>query len=174
LLSVLFAVVIAGMAVTPGTVASAQGTPTRQAIQMSMSLDCTHMTPTARTYATAHDLCPAVGSKTSPKNTVGGNCGWSSLGLHGQPNHWVTIYENAYSTLGPIVSVSWGVSLYNWSRGLSNYKGGSQGQFSASFSHTDFAWLGGSGYVTASMAGGVWLLWGAYCSFNYPTASVNA
>lgn len=158
---------------TPREAVHAQSAGSVKPTAVAMFLDCTHMSATARAYASAHSLCSGS-RRATPDNTVYGNCGWASLNLYGQSNHWVTIYEDAYSTLGPIVYVNWGVSLYNWSRGVSNYRSGSQGQFSASFSHTDFAWMGGSGYVTASMAGGVTLWWGGSCSFNYPTASVNA
>lgn len=139
----------------------------------SMYLACSQLSPTAGQYAVQHGFCTEaqIDGQVGPDNTVGGNCGTSTLTFYNQKNGgWMTIYEAATSTEGPIVYAAWAVYWSNLNTGGYGSKGGTMVTLGSSWWHWDSAWTR-NGLIEGSMQGYVRLIWGGVCYFNVPSAS---
>jgi hypothetical protein len=141
---------------------------------VSMKLDCDHLTPKAKKYADEHHYCDKVknASGVQPKNTEEGTCGTTTLYIYqAYAAGLASFYEVAHSDKGPIVYVDRQISWVNYSTGQGMWV---DDGFAASgdWVHREI-FNTGSGYVTASMSGTVFLIWGGSCAIAYPTDSAG-
>jgi hypothetical protein len=132
---------------------------------------CGRLTPEQAAYAVNHHLCGSTASQPGlqiPRNTVGGNCGTSTLYIFNQnAGRWAIFYEAAQSTVGPMTFVHTNVAWDNLTKGINGNFTTNQALFSSSWSRTDreFTW---TGIVTTGMNG--WAAAGPYiCAIGVPT-----
>jgi hypothetical protein len=147
--------------------------PSSISVQVPMTLDCKGLSGSALVYAQEHKLCDFGKGVTtqggvSPDNVVPGNCGTSWLFLQDLGAGIAGFNMSATSTLGPIVNATYNTSWVNWSTLRTGNVTGSDWPFSTTWSRFGVDSTG-AGDVTAVMSGGVTLVWGGYCTFNFPS-----
>jgi hypothetical protein len=150
---------------TPGSVTS-HGASVR-VITAPMTVDCVHLSASARHYAVAHHYCP---SGVGPDNvTPPGSCGTSRIFV-GDNGDSTAFFEWGFdSTEGAVIghslTISWQIGA-----GGASFSDNNAPELTSSYRNSSNRFTG-NGRITTALDGRVVLWWGGICGISHPTDS---
>lgn len=157
---------------TDGAVVRPLGVPANaKLVKASMSLDCAHLSSSAKKYADAHGYCPSTGT-VQPYDSREGDCGVSYLYMWDNGGGYAGVSFGVGSYMGEILHISSYVSWTNWSYGNTGTVDGSGFPWSDSYDRNTETYTA-AGFVTGAYSGSITLIWGGSCTILIPTDSTD-
>ena len=159
----------AGSAGTAGTAAqSAQASSSSEV--GALVLDCKDLSPAAKRYAKAHDICQP--NSPGPADKRCGNCGCSYLDLFNRQRGYAGMLYGFKSTKGSVIHRNLHVGWINLTQSSSGGWNDNHYMASSKYSadrHVDTH----RGEVAGDLSGSVTLWWGAHCTLLNPVSHVK-